>query len=178
MATVCSPPHLIPRLSPRSAGAGRARLRLVGDDWAQPRPEVPRPSVHVIAPIAAATYRRRRIMSLLAIIGVTAGLQLGVLAVAQHLWASRAVPSVASSNAAAASSISGTPSVSVLPEMVPTRAVGQKVYVVRSGDSLWTIAQRFQPTGDVRPLIDELSRRAGSSSLQAGQRIDLDGLQF
>jgi nucleoid-associated protein YgaU len=48
--------------------------------------------------------------------------------------------------------------------------------VVQPGDTLWAIARRLQPTGDIRPLVDELARRAGSAAVVAGQRLDLSGL--
>ena len=51
------------------------------------------------------------------------------------------------------------------------------VYVVRPGDTVWSIASTLQPDGDVRDLVDRLTERAGGSALQAGQRIALDGLE-
>jgi hypothetical protein len=57
-----------------------------------------------------------------------------------------------------------------------TSPLSDESYVVRTGDTLWTIARRLQPTGDVRPLVDRLADRAGGAGLQPGQRIDLDGL--
>ena len=51
-----------------------------------------------------------------------------------------------------------------------------RAYVVRPGDTVWSIAQKLQPEGDVRDLVDQLTERAGGSGLQAGQRIALDGL--
>lgn len=47
--------------------------------------------------------------------------------------------------------------------------------VVQSGDSLWTVARRLQPSGDVRALVDRLAARVGAS-IVAGQRIDVAGL--
>jgi hypothetical protein len=47
---------------------------------------------------------------------------------------------------------------------------------VRPGDTVWSIAERLQPEGDVRDLVDQLTERIGGSGLQAGQRIALDGL--
>ena len=51
-----------------------------------------------------------------------------------------------------------------------------EVVVVRVGDTLWSIARQLQPTGDVRPLVDELSSRAGGADIDAGDRIDVRGL--
>jgi hypothetical protein len=50
------------------------------------------------------------------------------------------------------------------------------VVVVQPGDTLWAIARRIQPTGDVRPLVDELAHRAGGAAVVSGQRLDLSGL--
>jgi hypothetical protein len=50
------------------------------------------------------------------------------------------------------------------------------VVVVQPGDTLWAIARRIQPTGDIRPLVDELAARAGGAALVSGQRLDLSGL--
>ena len=55
-------------------------------------------------------------------------------------------------------------------------AVAAHAYVVQPGDTLWSIARQLQPEGDVRPLVDQLSARHGGSALQAGERLDLDGL--
>lgn len=46
---------------------------------------------------------------------------------------------------------------------------------VQSGDSLWTVARRLQPSGDVRALVDRLAARVGPS-IVVGQRIDVAGL--
>jgi LysM repeat protein len=83
------------------------------------------------------------------------------------------------------SGVAGDPTVSVSagpstpapatvgPEVVPTAPA---VHVVQPGETLWSIARGVQPTGDVRPLVDELADRVGGAGLQAGQRIDLGGL--
>lgn len=51
--------------------------------------------------------------------------------------------------------------------------VSATVHVVQPGDTLWTIARRVQPEGDVRALVDRLEDAAGGASLQVGQRIVL-----
>jgi hypothetical protein len=48
--------------------------------------------------------------------------------------------------------------------------------VVQPGDTLWSIARRLQPEGDVRPLVDALADRNGGAGVQAGQRLWLDDL--
>lgn len=44
---------------------------------------------------------------------------------------------------------------------------------VQAGDTLWTIARSVQPTGDVRPLVDELTATYGGAPLQVGQRLTI-----
>ncbi len=39
----------------------------------------------------------------------------------------------------------------------PTQAIAARVWVVQPGDTLWGIARHLQTTGDIRPLVDELS---------------------
>lgn len=55
---------------------------------------------------------------------------------------------------------------------VETRPVATSVYVVRSGDTLWSIARRMQPEGDVRPLVQHLDAQV-DGPLRAGQRLEL-----
>jgi len=47
---------------------------------------------------------------------------------------------------------------------------------VQRGESLWTVARRIQPTGDLRQLVDALIERNGGVTVEAGQRLDLTGL--
>jgi nucleoid-associated protein YgaU len=44
----------------------------------------------------------------------------------------------------------------------------QRSVVVQPGDSVWAIARRVQPVGDVRPLVDELVARHGSAAIVPG----------
>lgn len=57
----------------------------------------------------------------------------------------------------------------------PTSAAGASaaVYVVQPGDTLWSIAQRLHPTGDVRLVVDQLTERNGRGPLVVGQRLEL-----
>jgi len=62
------------------------------------------------------------------------------------------------------------------PAIVDATPIASTSYVVRSGDTVWAIAQQLGSGGDVRPLVDELASRVGPAGLQAGQRLDLSGL--
>lgn len=48
-----------------------------------------------------------------------------------------------------------------------------QVIRVRAGDTIWSIARRLRPTGDVRPLVDQLVSANGSATIQAGDRLVL-----
>lgn len=51
--------------------------------------------------------------------------------------------------------------------------IGEAVYIVQPGDTLWTIAERLAPGEDPRPIVAELRQRHGNSELQVGDRLDL-----
>jgi hypothetical protein len=46
-------------------------------------------------------------------------------------------------------------------------------YVVQPGDSLWSIAQRVNPSGDPRPLVAKLAAQVGSDTVVPGERVVL-----
>jgi nucleoid-associated protein YgaU len=48
---------------------------------------------------------------------------------------------------------------------------GATQYVVRPGDTLWSIAARLQPGRDERPLVDEMARQVGGAFLYPGEVI-------
>ena len=54
-----------------------------------------------------------------------------------------------------------------------TEAVAARLWVVQPGDTLWGIAHHLQPTGDIRPLVDALSREVHGRALQVGQELQL-----
>jgi hypothetical protein len=51
--------------------------------------------------------------------------------------------------------------------------VAGQTYVVRPGDTLWSIALRLDPAGDPRPLVDQLAAQSGGGSLQPGEVLHL-----
>ena len=101
------------------------------------------------------TYQRRRLLVLLAALVSTLAL-------------------LVAANRAAAAFGDVPASVS---ERRPAPGTGQVVaaarggYVVQPGDTLWSIARRLQPEGDVRPLVHQLVSINGGSHLEVGQRL-------
>ena len=49
----------------------------------------------------------------------------------------------------------------------------QEIYVVQSGDTLWSIAMTFDTDGDPRDTVDRLAELNGGSNLYIGQRLVL-----
>ena len=54
-----------------------------------------------------------------------------------------------------------------------TETAAVHVWIVQPGDTLWGIARRLDPHGDVRPLVDALSRQVHGKPLQAGEQLRL-----
>ena len=48
-----------------------------------------------------------------------------------------------------------------------------QVVIVKPGDTLWSIARKLQPTGDIRPLVDRIAKINNGHSLMAGQTLVL-----
>jgi hypothetical protein len=46
-------------------------------------------------------------------------------------------------------------------------------YVVRPGDTLWSIAVRLDPTGDPRPVVARLAAQVGTETPAPGERLVL-----
>jgi LysM domain len=52
--------------------------------------------------------------------------------------------------------------------------IGRQVeYTVRTGDTLWSIAERVDPNNDPRPLVAKLAAQTGSDTVVPGERISL-----
>lgn len=49
------------------------------------------------------------------------------------------------------------------------KVAGGYAYVVRPGDTLWSIAARLDPSGDPRPLVDRLAGELHGAALQPGE---------
>jgi hypothetical protein len=99
--------------------------------------------------VLAAVYRRRRLAALVVVMVVAFGL----LLVGRTL-ALAVAPAPPGSG----------------PAVVPASAVTEGV-VVQPGDTLWDMARRIQPEGDVRPLVDRLADAHGPGPLQPGEVV-------
>ncbi len=135
-----------------------------------PPVRVARPRHLHVVPDHAPVGRRgvlRTLVAGLALAGLVAFASVGLLA---FLGADAAASTPASSTGA-------TPPPAAV---AATDAVAESVtpvwVVVRPGDSLWSLARRLQPKGDIRPLVDRLADRLGGAELLAGQRVDVSGL--
>ena len=104
----------------------------------------------VSRPLPQKVYRRRRLVFLSMV---------GLIAFLSVLMANEII-----------GRIHGVPGGSVV------EAAGQPVvYVVQPGDTLWEIADKFNPEGtDIRHIVDELASITGGAQLQPGQRIVLN----
>lgn len=102
----------------------------------------------------AAVYRRRRLLAggllLLAIAAV--------LIVVQLIQAGIGGGPLTTTGAAAG------------PGLIPA---GATEYVVRPGDTLWSIAASLAPGRDERPVVDQLAHELGSASIYPGEVIRL-----
>jgi nucleoid-associated protein YgaU len=100
------------------------------------------------------TYRRRRLAVLLA---TTAAVLLAPVAASRAVAAFRDVPAS-------------------VPERRPapaTQSAARIGYLVQPGDTLWSIARKLQPEGDVRALVHQLVDANGGADLEVGQRVVL-----
>ena len=120
------------------------RGRNIGPGPADRRPARIHPGA---TPSARAMYRRRRL---------TLAVILAVLVA--PLW-------MVVGPAAASPPAPGNPA----PVVVDSAPV--TVHVVAPGDTLWSIARRNSPEGDVRRAVDELARINGGTDLRVGDHL-------
>lgn len=115
---------------------------------------------------SAAVYRRRRLVAA----AVLVLLVLGVLVVGHQVEALLVDGAPAAPIAGPADPVA-SPAAGATGSVEPARVV-----VVQPGDTLWSIARRLRPEGEVRAVVDWLAERAGGTTLQPGQRLDVTGL--
>lgn len=101
-------------------------------------------------------YRRRRLLAVGLLLLVIAA----VLVLAQSTLAGTGGGPLTTTGAAA------TPSDSMAP-------AAASVWVVRPGDTLWSIARSLDPNGDIRPLVDRLSSQVHGGNIYPGETIAL-----
>jgi hypothetical protein len=163
--------HDHPRSHAHHPGLAEPVARFFALEPAVAEPE-DRPALRVIPGGREAVLRRRLPEHVYRARRRRVGLLAGLLLVAAVALVSMVtVPGGAGSPAAPSpeAPVLATPAVAPL-------AGADGTYLVQPGDTLWSIAESLRPTGDVRPLVDELAERVGPGSLQAGARIDLSGL--
>jgi hypothetical protein len=51
------------------------------------------------------------------------------------------------------------------------RLADSQVWVVRPGDTIWSIAEAIDPHGDVRPLVDRITAQLHGTQLYPGERL-------
>ena len=61
------------------------------------------------------------------------------------------------------------------PERHPAHSAQLASTVVRTGDSLWSVAERLAPDSDPRPVVDALSAARHGTVLTPGETISWDG---
>jgi hypothetical protein len=191
MAAILNPTALNPTTPTRSALSSHAELAgslldrsapVAPWNRAEARNEL-RPVRHLrlvteSVPVPAAA-RRRPLRILLAGLGLAVLVAFAAIGVLPFLGADAAAVSPASSADTTgpavvdSSDASTTAAVPVQPAASPASV---DVIVVQAGDSLWTVARRLQPRGDLRHLVDRLIERVGGTSVTRGQHINVSGL--
>ena len=67
--------------------------------------------------------------------------------------------------------LSGTGGSSHATGSAPVETGVAGLYTVKSGDTLWSIAERADPSADPRPLVAELAKEIGSDTVVPGERL-------
>ena len=106
--------------------------------------------------------RRRRLVavSVLATVAATFGAVVATVVISALLTAGPSVPGGGPLTAAGSSGPAA-------------RTVAARNWVVRPGDTLWTIVEHSGLRGDPRPLVDRLNAELHARPLQVGERIAL-----
>jgi len=140
-------------------------------------PRRPVRHLHLVTEPAAVTpvARRSPIRVLLAGLGLAVLVAFAAMGIVPFLGADAAASTPASS-ADTSSPAGADAQVASAPAVAPVVAAAPVEVVVQSGDSLWTVARRLQPHGDLRHLVDRLIERVGSTSVTRGQHINVSGL--
>ena len=123
---------------------------------------------------AAAKARRSPMRVLIAGLGLAVLVAFAAMGVLPFLGADAAASTPASS-ADSTSPAGADAQRASTPAAAPSVAVPVEI-VVQSGDSLWSVARRLQPRGDLRRLVDRLIERVGATSVTRGQHINVSGL--
>ncbi|HEX6393242.1 MAG TPA: LysM peptidoglycan-binding domain-containing protein [Acidimicrobiales bacterium] len=100
-------------------------------------------------------YRRRRIAAAALLVGIVLFLMVATLAVQAALGRTGGGP------LAATGALPGG------------QLADDQAWVVRPGDTIWSIAEAVEPHGDVRPLVDRISAELGGRPLYAGERLNI-----
>ena len=114
----------------------------------------PAPATRRALPDRATRVRRRRLAALVLAVALSAGVAVGVQAVA-------GLTAV------------GTTAEPRPVEVRPGPVAGHE-YVVQPGDTLWSIATEIAPDADPRPVVDALRAANGGPVLEVGTRLTLD----
>ena len=122
------------------------------------RPPTTPPRLRVIkggrAPVPSHTYRRRRL---------AVGAAAAVLVVALGVG-------LATGFGFLLGAVDGGPAVS---EPAPAAPAGAETAVVQPGDTLWSVARRLEPRGDLRATVHRLAEANGGPHLRVGQVLVL-----
>jgi hypothetical protein len=131
------------------------------------RAQEPAPARSRTAPDTApsAVFWRRRLFA-------AAGVALGAWLTAAALGGLTTALSGLESRPLTAPELAGAGQPATAAEPTAAPRAGQ-IYVVQPGETLWDIARRLQPSGDIRPLVDRLARAHGRGPLQIGEHLVL-----
>lgn len=133
----------------------------------------------VAAPMAAPVVRaaRGRLRSVVAGVVLALVIAFAAIGALQFFGAAAAATTPAATTEPSAPTGASIDTASAVdPASVSAAAPARHSIVVQRGESLWTVARRIQPTGDLRQLVDALIERNGGVTVEAGQRLDLTGL--